>query len=452
MNPSPSPRSQVGKGLRTDFRGYLLRGLLVLVPLGITAYALVLCYTLTAGHLAPLIRKYAIDLSAPAVAGLSVALFFAALYLIGLAAAMMAGRRVLALAEGLVRRIPVVKTVYAASKQVVDILAQGGGGAGFQSAVVVGFPNPAIKVIAFETGVIAVEGEGAVRSVFVPTTPNPTSGYLILFRTDDVQQSDLDVETAFKTVMSAGILAPPVLRFGGAVEGPALRAPLDREVPHRPAPPSAAARVYAFIRNRLLSGLIVMVPIAVTVFVTRFLYELTAGRIAPLTAYLIGERPVYIDIAVSIALLAAMLYVTGYIATVVVGKRLIRLGERLIARIPVVTSVYGASKQVMESFVEGDSASRFQDPVLVEFPYPGARTIGFVMGQVGTVDGPGYYKVFVPTTPNVTVGILLLYEAHAVQGCDMTVEEAVKLVVSGGIIHPKALRLKPVAPVETAAP
>ena len=449
LDPSPGAESAFLQRLRTSVRGYMLRGVLVLVPLGVTAYIMALCYQLTAGHLAPFIRMHALPMPDIAVALVSLVLFVSVLYLIGLAAALVVGKRFIGLGESILRRIPLVKTVYAATKQVVDVLSAQGDGPGYEASVLVPFPSAGMWVVAFVTGKLHIEGEGDFFRVFVPTTPNPTSGYFEILPANLVQETGLSVDEAVKLLMSAGILAPPQLSLASMPDDAARRVssdtarPVETEKAVRPVP-TVWERTKSLLQKRLLSGFLVIVPISVTAFVIGVLYNLTAGRLMPLAGMLTGPLPGYVDVFVSIALLLLLLYGTGYIATAVLGGRLIHLAELIIGRIPLVTTVYGATKQIMESFVQKDGGAKLKTPVVIPFPYAGARAIGFLVGDIATSSGKRLLKVYVPTTPNITLGLLEFYEPESVSACGLTVEEAVKMVVSGGIIGPESICLSPI--------
>lgn len=207
------PKKPLMTRLRTRVRDYMLRGLLVIVPLGVTAYVLYFCYSITAGYLVPIIQEYFFLVPDYAVVPLSVALFLALLYVVGVVAAAVVGRRLIALAEAVIRHIPLVKTVYGASKQVVDVLSTQSADAEYQAAVVVDFPSPGLKSLGFVTGTIMVEDDREYYKIFIPTTPNPTSGYFELVPPEGVTPSSFSVEDAVKTVISAGILAPETLDF-----------------------------------------------------------------------------------------------------------------------------------------------------------------------------------------------------------------------------------------------
>lgn len=446
--------------LRTTVQGYMLRGLLVLVPLGVTAYALILCYRLTAANLAPWVSKFQIpipDRAVPfAVALISVVLFFAMLYLIGLATAVVLGRWVIGVGEGLLRRIPLVKTIYAASKQVMDVLQpKEDAGPVYQEAVIVDFPGPGIKTIAFVVGRTQIDGRGEYYRIFVPTTPNPTSGYLEFMPAEAVQQSDLTVEDAVKAVMSAGILVPEVIDT--TVDARKAEVPSGQATvaAGHSAQVAIAKRttLWEFTKNvfrkRILAGFFVLVPLAITAFIVQFLYDFTAGRIEPVTQSLLRPLAPYLSpqvspvvtAVVSIFLMLTALYVTGYIATWVVGGRIIRIGEAILNRIPLIATVYGASKQIVETLLFKKDGMGFKEAVLVEFPYPGVFAVGFLVGQSRSTTGDVYHRVFVPTAPNISVGLLELFASGGVHRCELSVEDAIKAVVSCGLIAPSAMCL-----------
>ncbi len=198
------------------------------------------------------------------------------------------------------------------------------------------------------------------------------------------------------------------------------------------------------IRSRLLSGLLVIVPLGITVFVVRFIYELTVGRITPLTETMFSRVPWYALPLSSIILFFALLYVVGMVATAVVGRRIILLAEAIIDKIPLVATVYGATKQIVETLSFQEGGTNMKSAVLVHFPYKGMKSIGFLTGRLRARDGTDYYKVFIPTAPNISVGLFQLCAAEDVFHCSLSVEDAVKMIVSGGIISPERLRIAPV--------
>lgn len=196
------------------------------------------------------------------------------------------------------------------------------------------------------------------------------------------------------------------------------------------------ARQRHSLQRRFLSGVLVVVPIVLTVLLLGFLYKITAGLLAPLIARVLGHLPGYLVAVVSVAVFISLLYLIGFIATVVVGRKLIGLAEAVIRRIPLVKTIYGASKQVVEAMSFKDAETNFRSAIFVDFPHPGMRSLAFVTGTI-EIEGQGeHFKVFVPTTPNPTSGYFEIVPKERAYSCGLSVEEAVKFVVSAGLLAP----------------
>jgi uncharacterized membrane protein len=140
-------------------------------------------------------------------AALSFAILIMVIYLLGLVARNILGRRVLQLGESVVLRVPFVKVIYAVSKQVVAAF-QGQQSKAFKSVVFVEFPRQGMRAVAFLTGEVAMEDGSLWNTVFIPTTPNPTTGFLQLVPVGAVVMTDYTVEEGIKMIMSLGALAP----------------------------------------------------------------------------------------------------------------------------------------------------------------------------------------------------------------------------------------------------
>ncbi len=195
-------------------------------------------------------------------------------------------------------------------------------------------------------------------------------------------------------------------------------------------------------RRRVISGLIVIVPLGITAFVLQLLYNSTAGRLTPYLKEWFGEIPDYAMPLAAVFLLLALLYLVGLGAGVVVGRQAIMLTEALLRRIPLVKTVYGASKQVVESLSMDDAENDRRVAALIEFPCPGMKALGFVTGKVRMPDGLTYYSAFIPTAPNITVGLFELVPADKLLFCGLSVEDAIKIIVSGGVLGPENLKVR----------
>ncbi len=165
-------------------------------------------FGLTSAILLPVVGP-ALEAWPPAArAALSIGLLLVGVYLLGEIATNFIGRRILALGEALVLRVPLVKVVYSASKQVASAFERRKTGA-FKSVVFVEFPRPGMRAIGFVTGSVTGEGGATWYTVFIPTTPNPTTGFLQLVAEDSLVRTTYTVEEGIKMLMSLGVLTPP---------------------------------------------------------------------------------------------------------------------------------------------------------------------------------------------------------------------------------------------------
>ncbi|QLG89865.1 DUF502 domain-containing protein [Chitinibacter bivalviorum] len=142
-----------------------------------------------------------------------------------------------------------------------------------------------------------------------------------------------------------------------------------------------------------------------------------------------------------VILTVLVLLITGMIATNMLGRRLLRIGESLLNRIPIVRSIYNSVKQVSDTLFS-DSGQAFRKAVLVQFPHQGTWSVGFQTGAPGGEIGEKLegelISVFVPTTPNPTSGFLFMARKADVKELDMSVDEALKYVISMGVVMPSA--------------
>ena len=192
------------------------------------------------------------------------------------------------------------------------------------------------------------------------------------------------------------------------------------------------------LRSWFLTGLLVTAPVLLTVYITWAAIELIDGQVASI---LPGFNKLVVANIPGAGLIIGLILITviGAVAAGFLGRWLIGLGESILNRMPVVRTIYGASKQILETVISAQSDA-FRDAVLVEYPRRGLWVIGFVTGGTkgevaDRMDG-NMVNVFIPTTPNPTSGFLLFCPRDEVIYLDMSVEDAVKLVVSGGIVHP----------------
>ncbi len=201
---------------------------------------------------------------------------------------------------------------------------------------------------------------------------------------------------------------------------------------------SFSARLARSTRTRMISGLLVLVPLVVTYFVLQFLYKMSVGTLLPLLNKVDLQLPEYAKPPVALLVVFVAIYVAGLLAGNYVGRKVIALGEAILRRIPVVKTVYSASKQVVDTFSIKDKQG-FKRVALVEYPRPGIYALGFVTGEIRLPDGRNCYIVFIPTSPNPTSGFLEAVPMSQAELLDLSIEETLRVVMSAGILSPESL-------------
>jgi uncharacterized membrane protein len=205
------------------------------------------------------------------------------------------------------------------------------------------------------------------------------------------------------------------------------------------------------MKRYLIAGLLVWVPLGITIWVISFLVSTLDQTLLLVPATLRPEALVGFHIpGLGVLLSFLILLATGVIAANFFGLRLIRLWESALGRIPVVKSIYSSVKQVSDT-VLSDQGTAFRKALLVEFPRPGCWTIAFLTGSPAdaVVDHlPGdYVSVYVPTTPNPTGGYFVMLPRSGVRELDMSVDDALKYIISMGVVAPRRRH-----PAKAAAP
>lgn len=200
------------------------------------------------------------------------------------------------------------------------------------------------------------------------------------------------------------------------------------------------------VRSYFFAGILVTGPLALTLYLTWLFIHFIDSSVSLLfpdrynPAHYLPFNIPGLGLIFSIIVLTLIGAATaGY-----VGRLFLRISERILARMPVIRSVYGAMKQIFETVLAKQS-NTFREAVLVEFPRKGMWTIAFITGrtegEVQDLAGPDAVSVYVPTTPNPTSGYLVFVPRSELIVLSMTVEEAIKMVISGGIVTPPDRRL-----------
>lgn len=204
------------------------------------------------------------------------------------------------------------------------------------------------------------------------------------------------------------------------------------------------------VRTHLVRGLLIVLPTIITFWLLRILFGAVSGSVTPWVlralsasdaAWIGDSRARFVVPLIGLVLTLLLIYLIGLIAANLVGQRVLSWFEAGILKIPFVKSIYGGARQLLDAF-DGGGKGTFTRVVLVQYPRAGVFTVGFVTSEVH-VDvplGDGFVSslmVFFPTTPNLTSGWLAIVPERDVRELDLSIEEGVKLIVSGGIVTPE---------------
>ena len=193
-----------------------------------------------------------------------------------------------------------------------------------------------------------------------------------------------------------------------------------------------------------INGIVILLPLLVTVIIIRFLVlQLNKLVLSPFLKFLspvTGEiRHAYVGKAAVFLLVIFTIAFVGWAARIIFINRLFTFGERIFIKVPIMGRIYNASKQIFSALI-GQGKTVFKKVVMIEYPRKGIYSIGFATGDTrGTLRknfSSDSVNIFIPTTPNPTSGMYIVMPADEVTVLDMTVEEGMKLVISGGAVFP----------------
>ena len=205
----------------------------------------------------------------------------------------------------------------------------------------------------------------------------------------------------------------------------------------------------ARLRRWLVAGLLVWVPLGVTFLVVKLLVDL-ADQVLLLLPYEYRPENLFgFSIpGLGVALTILTVIVTGMVFANLFGRRLVRLWEDVLARIPLVRSIYSSVKQITETLFSTQGKS-FRKVVMVEYPRRELWTLAFVTGDTGQtlidISGRELVSIYVPTTPNPTSGFFIMVPKEDIIELDVTVEAGLKLILSTGVVVPEELKQKALA-------
>ncbi len=197
------------------------------------------------------------------------------------------------------------------------------------------------------------------------------------------------------------------------------------------------------LRNSFISGLLLIAPLGVTIFVIQFLVN-HIGE--PISKHIFSyvdpstlESRKFLFNALATVIAVLLIALLGFFSNYFFGKLLIRTFERIMNSLPFINTIYRTVRQIVDTF-STQNRSVFQTPVMIEFPQPGTYSIGFLTnearGETATKSPAPLINVFIPTTPNPTSGFLILTPRDKVIELEMSVGDAMKLLISGGAVAP----------------
>ncbi len=189
------------------------------------------------------------------------------------------------------------------------------------------------------------------------------------------------------------------------------------------------------LKTVFTTGLLTILPLAVTIYVFYLVFNFLDNLVGDMIKALFNYRVPGIGFATGILLIMLI----GFIASNIIGSRLINFSDSIMQRLPLAKGIYSSSKQIIDAFtLQGKDA--FQKVVLIEYPRKGLFVLGFVTGNSrGEIQSKTHEEtlnIFVPTTPNPTSGMLILAPSHEVIELSMTVEQGMKVIISGGLYSP----------------
>lgn len=196
--------------------------------------------------------------------------------------------------------------------------------------------------------------------------------------------------------------------------------------------------VYKKIQQLFLKGLLFLLPIGITFYLFSFLINLIRGWLIPLRQLhlpFLEAIPYYEFLVVIIFILAVGIFLQIFIL-----KPFIKFIENIFSKIPLLSTVYFGTKQLIKAF-SGNNKTSFKEVVYVEFPRPGIYSLGFLTSEVAPEIAPDknkvYYNIYIPTTPNPTTGFFVVLPRDQFYNANLTRQEAITLIISGGILQPK---------------
>ena len=199
---------------------------------------------------------------------------------------------------------------------------------------------------------------------------------------------------------------------------------------------------YKTTKHYILTGLFSILPITATYWIAVNLFHFFSAPGSTIVEIIFSNNvPLYIPELAGFILTILFIYIIGILVSNVLGKRVYEWLEDILSRIPVVNAVYRTIKQITNS-ISGPERQAFKKVVIIEYPRRGTWILSMVTGESSNKKGEKFYHIFVPTTPNPTSGYMLYIPQKDTQETDMSIEEGLKIIISGGILAPNKNQLE----------
>lgn len=203
-----------------------------------------------------------------------------------------------------------------------------------------------------------------------------------------------------------------------------------------------ASSLVRHIRRSLISGSLLLLPVALTYLIVSFVFDLADGVLRPWIEWIVGQFGVDLSLpGPGIVAAVIIVYLIGALVSLRLGKKAVNWARASLLRIPLIGTVYSANRQLIESF-SGTSVTGFKRVVLVQFPRAGTWSLGFLTGITDTGGVEKLIMTYVPTAPLPNSGFVVLMPPQDVLDTDLTVPDAMQLIFSGGIVSPATVKTK----------
>ena len=190
------------------------------------------------------------------------------------------------------------------------------------------------------------------------------------------------------------------------------------------------------LRSKFLTGIITLLPLYLTYIVLKFFFKTLNDISEPILNRLNIEIPL-----LGIFLTLLLVLSIGIAVTNFLGRKFFEIGEKIVKKVPLVSSIYYSIKQILDT-ITNSSTDEFKGTVYIQYPRKGLWTMAFISGESISESGKTFFHLFVPTTPNPTSGFFLMIPKDDAIKSNMSVEDGLKTIISGGLLAPKLNPLK----------